>query len=72
MSVHFEKAAMTKALIKKAMIYPAVVAMVAVVVVVVILVVVIPNYASMFEDLGTELPAITVAVMNASNFIIDF
>ena len=72
MSVHFEKAAKTKALIKKAMIYPAVVAMVAVVVVVVMLVVVIPNYASMFEDLGTELPAITVAVMNASNFIIDF
>lgn len=72
MSVHFEKASKTKALIKKAMIYPMVVACVAVVVVIVMLVVVIPNYASMFEQLGTELPTITVVVMNASNFIIKF
>ena len=70
MSVHFEKAAKTRALIKKAMIYPAVVAMVAVVVVIVMLIVVIPNYTSMFEDLGVELPALTVAVINASDFII--
>ena len=62
MSVHFEKASKTKALIKKAMIYPMVVACVAVVVVIVMLVVVIPNYASMFEQLGTELPTITVVV----------
>lgn len=72
MSTHFEKAAKTKALVKKAMIYPIVVAIVAVIVVVLMLVIVIPSYASMFEDMGTELPAITLAVMAASNFITDF
>ena len=71
MSVHFEKAAKTKALIKKAMIYPAVVAIVAIAVVIVMLIVVIPNYTSMFEDLDVELPALTVAVVNASNFIMQ-
>ena len=72
MAVHFEKAAKTRALIKKAMIYPAVVAIVAVAVVIVMLVVVIPNYTSMFDDLGIELPALTVAVINASDFIIHY
>lgn len=69
MSTHFEKAAKTKALVKKAMIYPVVVASVALIVVIVMLVVVIPNYATMFEGMGTTLPGITVAVLNASNFI---
>jgi len=72
MSVHFEKAAKTKALVKKAMIYPAVVAIVAVAVVVVMLVVVIPNYTAMFDDLGTTLPTITLVVVGMSDFIRKF
>ncbi len=70
MSSHFEKAAKTKALVKKAMIYPVAVCIVAIGVVIVMLTVVIPNYTSMFADLGTELPAITKAVQAASDFII--
>lgn len=69
MAEQFEKSAKTQALVKKAMIYPIVVALVAVAVVVVMLVKVIPSYTEMFEDLGTELPGITKAVVAASDFV---
>lgn len=70
MATQFEKSAKTSAMVKKAMIYPIAVCIVALAVVVVMLVVVIPNYATMFESLGTDLPALTKAVQAASNFII--
>lgn len=70
MSEHFEKSAKTGALVKKAMIYPIVVCIVAIAVVIVMLVVVIPNYTTMFEDLGTDLPGITKAVAAASDFVV--
>jgi len=69
MAAHFEKAAKTKALIKKAMIYPVVLIIVAIAVMVVMLVVVIPSYTGMFNDLGTELPAVTKAMVAASDFL---
>lgn len=72
MAEQFEKSAKTAALVKKAMIYPIVVAIVAVAVVVVMLVKVIPSYTDMFDDLGTELPAITKAVVAMSDFIIGY
>lgn len=72
MSLHFERNSKTRALVKKAMIYPVVVCLVAVAVVIVMLVVVIPSYADMFEDMGTELPGLTIAVMNVSDFIRNF
>lgn len=70
MATQFEKSAKTTAMVKKAMIYPIAVCIVALAVVVVMLVVVIPNYATMFDSLGTELPALTKMVQAASNFII--
>ena len=69
MATQFEKGARTTAMVKKAMIYPSVVALVAVGVVIVMLVVVVPAYTSMFDQLGTKLPPLTVAVVNMSNFI---
>lgn len=69
MATQFERSSKTQSLVKKAMIYPIIVCIVAIAVVIVMLVVVIPNYTSMFAELGTEMPGITVAVMNASNFI---
>jgi len=70
MATQFEKSAKTSSMVKKAMIYPIAVCIVALAVVVVMLVVVIPNYATMFDSLGTELPALTKMVQAASNFII--
>lgn len=72
MAEQYEKSAKTAALIKKAMIYPIVVAIVAVAVVVVMLVKVIPAYTDMFNDLGTDLPAITKAVVAMSDFIMGY
>lgn len=72
MSEQFEKSAKTKALVKKAMIYPVVVCIVAVAVVVVMLVVVIPSYTDMFSQLGTELPALTKAVVALSDFLMAY
>lgn len=72
MAGQFEKTAKTRALLKKAMIYPCVVAIVAIAVVIVMLVVVIPQYAEMFVELDTELPALTRGVQACSNFLINF
>lgn len=72
MAIQFEKSAKTQALVKKAMIYPIVVALVAVAVVIIMLVFVIPRYVDMFEELGTELPGITLAVVAMSDFIKNY
>lgn len=69
MAIQFEKSNKTKAMVKKAMIYPIVICVVAIAVVIAMLVFVIPRYASMFDELGTSLPGITVLVMNMSTFI---
>lgn len=57
---------------KKAMIYPIAVAIVAVIVTIVMLVMVIPNYETMFKDLGTELPWITQFYVNLSHGIVNY
>lgn len=72
MAVQFEKDAKLAATVKKAMIYPVIVMLVAIGVVIVMLTFVIPSYADMFADMEMELPGITVAVMNASDFIIGY
>ena len=71
-SEQLESSAKTQAMIKKAMIYPIAVCVVAIAVSVVMLVVVIPNYATMFADMGTELPAITKMYVAMSDFLVHF
>ncbi len=72
MAIQFEKSAKTKALVNKAMIYPIVVMIVAIAVVIVMLLVVIPSYTDMFEQLGAELPGITLAVIAMSDFLKNY
>lgn len=72
MALQFEKSAKTRALVKKAMIYPIVVMIVAIAVVIVMLLVVIPSYTDMFEQLGAELPGITLAVIAMSDFLKNY
>jgi type IV pilus assembly protein PilC len=71
-SVQLEKSNKTQALVKKAMIYPIAILVVSLIVTVVMLVVVIPNYESMFADLGTELPSITKFYVALSNGLINY
>jgi len=72
MATQYERSAKTAALVKKAMIYPIVVACLAVGIIIVMLTFVIPQYSDMFDDLGTELPGITKAVVAASNFLLTY
>ena len=52
-----------------AMMYPCIVLTVAVVAVTVMLVKVVPTFANMFQSMGKELPAITQAVLDVSDFL---
>ena len=70
MADHFEKQAHLKAMIKKAMTYPIVVMIVAVVVVIIMSVVVFPRYATLFKDIGSDLPLVTKLVMGFSDLLI--
>ncbi len=69
MAEQFEKSAKLQSLIKKAMVYPIVIAVVAVVVVIVMLTYVVPNFMGMFADMDIDMPAITLAVVAASEFM---
>lgn len=71
-SEQMEASAKTQSMIKKAMIYPIAVCVVAIIVSIVMLVVVIPNYSTMFADLGTELPGITKMYVAMSDFLINY
>lgn len=67
---HFEKDNALSSKIKSAMVYPIVVFIVMIIVVIVVMVAVIPNFTSMFEEMGTQLPLATRMMVAASNFII--
>lgn len=71
MAEQFEKNARIQAMIKKAMIYPVILFIVAIAVVAVFLIKVIPSYSDMFDQLGSELPGITKAVVATSNFVMN-
>ncbi len=65
-----EKAAALKRQIKGAMVYPLITMVVAIAVVAVMMVFVIPQFASMFTEMGADLPALTKFVMKLSNWFV--
>jgi type IV pilus assembly protein PilC len=72
MAEQFEKSAKLKATIKKATTYPAVLGIITLVVVVMLLTFVIPTFEDMFDDLGTDLPGLTLAVLAMSDSMISY
>jgi type IV pilus assembly protein PilC len=70
MAVHFEKEARLRALMKKSMIYPMMLGGISLGVIILMLAIVIPNYMKMFNDMDLKMPAVTLAIMSASKFII--
>ncbi|NTU50834.1 MAG: type II secretion system F family protein [Candidatus Aminicenantes bacterium] len=64
-----EKNVALRAKIKQAMIYPTAIMIFAVVVAIFMLWKVIPVFATIFRDLGAELPALTAFVVNLSDFV---
>ncbi len=67
MSIHFEKDARIKGMVKKAFMYPIVLIFVMIAVIVVMLTFVIPQFKSMFDDLGSDLPGFTKAALALSD-----
>lgn len=64
-----EKTEALKAKIKKAMFYPIAVLIVAFIVTAILLVFVVPQFESLFEGVGSDLPAFTKMVVNLSEFM---
>lgn len=67
MALQFEKDAKLKGVVKKAMMYPIVLLCVMIGVIIVMLTFVIPSFMTMFEDLDSELPVTTKAILAMSN-----
>lgn len=72
MANQYKKDAHIKASVKKAITYPIIVLVVAVAVVIFMLVVVVPNFMKMFDDIGIDMPKITLMVVAASEWMQEF
>lgn len=72
MAVQFEKDAKLNGIVKKAMMYPIVLICVMIGVVIVMLTFVIPSFMTMFEDLDSELPVTTRAILAVSNSLKNY
>ncbi|MHC0037473.1 type II secretion system F family protein [Pseudoneobacillus sp. C159] len=72
LAVHFEKQHHTKQKITSALAYPLTVGILAVGVVIFLLVKVVPTFVGMFQGFGAELPAITLFVLHASDWMQSF
>lgn len=64
-----EKTETLKGKIKKALFYPIAVIVVAILVSAVLLMYVVPQFESLFQGFGSDLPAFTQMIVNASNFL---
>jgi type IV pilus assembly protein PilC len=64
-----EKSEALKKKVKKALFYPAAVLAVAIIVTIVLLVFVIPQFESVFQSFGADLPAFTMMVIGISKFV---
>jgi type IV pilus assembly protein PilC len=64
-----EKTEAIKKKIKKALFYPASVVVVAIIVTAILLIFVIPEFESLFQGFGADLPAFTRMVIDISNFV---
>lgn len=72
MATQFEKDAQLQSAVKKAMIYPIVLIVVMIGVVFAMMTFVIPKFMGMFEEIGGELPAVTVALIKVSDFFVAY
>lgn len=69
---YYDKTAKIKARIISNLTYPAIVVVVAIIVFLIVMIVAVPMFIETFESLGTELPAITVGLINFSNFLTNY
>ena len=72
LAIYIEKAEKLKSKVKGAMVYPSVVLIISFIVIAILLIFVIPVFQEMFEGLGGELPALTQAVVDLSDFLRNY
>ncbi len=72
MAIQFEKDAKLESAVKKAMIYPIVLVVVMIGVVFAMMTFVIPKFMGMFEEIGGELPIVTLALIAVSDFFVAY
>lgn len=70
MAIQFEENAKLTGAVKKAMIYPMMLLIVMIGVVIAMMIFVVPSFLGMFETMGTELPFMTQAIVDASDFLV--
>ena len=71
MGGQFEKEAHLKGLIVKSMIYPIILILVIIVVVAIMMIKIVPTFTEQFDEVGGQLPGITLAVMAVSDFFVN-
>ena len=69
---YYDKSAKIKARIISNLTYPAIVIVVAIIVFLIVMMVAVPMFIQTFESLGTDLPAITKALIAFSNFLTGY
>ncbi len=69
---YIETSVKLKGKVKGALFYPAAIVVVAIIVVTFIMIFVVPKMAEMFKQSGQKLPALTIFVCNASDFVVHF
>lgn len=69
---YYERTSKTKQKVTSSLMYPMFTMVVALLVVVLIMVVAVPMFSDSFASRGAELPAITMFVINVSNFFINY
>lgn len=67
---HFEKDAHLRGLISKSLIYPIILIIVIIAVVAIMMIKIVPTFTATFDEIGAELPGITVAVMAISDALV--
>ena len=71
MGTSFEKDAHLKGLIVKSAIYPCILIVVIIVVVAIMMIKIVPTFTESFDEVGGQLPGITLAVMAVSDFFVN-
>jgi len=72
MAEHFEKEFKMNHKIKSALTYPIIVSVIAVAVIVIMMIFVVPQFSSILEGFGTEMPVFTKMLIDVSNFFKSF
>lgn len=72
LAMTFEKSYNIKKKVQSTLTYPAVLMMLSIVVTLFLMIFIVPTFVDMFDDLGGEMPALTLLILKISDFIIAY